>query len=66
MLFWPAKWNARFPASLLGIILATLLNWTLNWSTSTIGAHSSISILQSRLSFANIPWSNLPDFIAPT
>jgi len=26
MLLWPAKWNARFPASLLGIILATLLN----------------------------------------
>ena len=66
MLFWPAKWNARFPASLLGIILATLLNWTLNWSTSTIGAIPQSLILQSRLSIANIPWSNLPDFIAPT
>ncbi len=66
MLFWPAKWNARFPASLLGIILATLLNWTLNWSTSTIGLIPQSLILQSRLSLANIPWSNLPDFIAPT
>jgi SulP family sulfate permease len=66
MLFWPAKWNARFPASLLGIILATILNWTLNWSTSTIGAIPQSLILQSRLSIANIPWSNLPDFIAPT
>ena len=66
MLFWPAKWNTRFPASLLGIIFATLLNWTLNWSTSMIGAIPQSLILQSRLSFANIPWSNLPDFIAPT
>src|SRR5215213_3491506 len=31
MLLWPAKWNARFPASLLGIVLATLLNWLIKW-----------------------------------
>src|SRR3990172_6451753 len=47
MLFWPAKWNARFPASLLGIILATLLNWTLNWSAPMIGAIPQSLILQS-------------------
>ena len=66
MLFWPVKWIARFPASLLGIILATLLNWTLNWSTSTIGAIPQSLILQSHLNLSNIPWSNLSDFIAPT
>jgi len=65
MLFWPAKWNARFPASLLGIILATLLNWALNWSAPMIGAIPQTLLLQDRLSFANIPWSNLSDFIAP-
>jgi sulfate permease, SulP family len=66
MLFWPAKWNARFPASLLGIILATLLNWTLNWSAPMIGSIPQTLLLHDRLSLANIPWSNLPDFIAPT
>lgn len=65
MLFMPKKWNARFPASLLGIILATLLNWTLNWSASMIGAIPQSLILQSHLSLSHVPWSNLPDFIAP-
>ncbi|MEW6085971.1 MAG: SulP family inorganic anion transporter [Chloroflexota bacterium] len=65
MLFMPKKWTARFPASLLGIILATLLNWTLNWSAPVIGAIPQSLILQSRLSLSNIPWANLPDFIAP-
>ncbi|WKZ48234.1 MAG: SulP family inorganic anion transporter [Anaerolineales bacterium] len=66
MIFMPAKWTARFPASLLGIILATLLNWTLNWSAPVIGSIPQTLILQSRLSFANIPWTNLSEFIAPT
>ncbi|MBI5842102.1 MAG: SulP family inorganic anion transporter [Chloroflexi bacterium] len=65
MLFWPTKWNARFPASLLGIILATLLSSTLNWSASIIGDIPQSLILQSRLNLSNIPWSNLPDFLAP-
>lgn len=66
MLFWPPKWNARFPASLLGIILATLLNWTLNWSTPTIGLIPQSLILNDRLSLLNIPWPDLSEFIAPT
>lgn len=66
MLFWPAKWNARFPASLLGIILATLLNWVLNWSTPMIGTIPQSLILESRLTLSNIPWSDLGEFIAPT
>ncbi len=66
MLFWPAKWNARFPSSLLGIILATLLNWVLQWLTPTIGAIPQSLLLESRLSPSNIPWSDLREFIAPT
>lgn len=66
MLFWPAKWNARFPASLLGIILATLLNWGLHWSTHVIGAIPQSLLLEDRLSLSHFPWSNLADFIAPT
>ncbi|HEU4745096.1 MAG TPA: SulP family inorganic anion transporter, partial [Anaerolineales bacterium] len=65
MLLWPSKWNARFPASLLGIILATLLNWTLGWSTPMIGSIPQTLLLQDRLSLSNIPWANLGDFILP-
>ena len=66
MLFMPKKWNARFPASLLGLILATLLNWALHWSTPMIGSIPQTLLLQDRLSLAKIPWSNLSEFIAPT
>ena len=66
MILWPAKWNARFPASLLGIILATLFNWMLKWPAPMIGSIPQTLLLDQRLSLANIPWSNLPDFIAPT
>jgi SulP family sulfate permease len=73
MLFMPKKWTACFPASLLGIILATLLNWilrpgsaqALNWSVPTIGDIPQTLLLADRLSLANIPWTNLPEFIAP-
>jgi SulP family sulfate permease len=65
MMFWPAKWNARFPASLLGIILATLFNWILKWPAPLIGSIPQTLLLDQRLNLANIPWSNLPDFIAP-
>jgi SulP family sulfate permease len=66
MLLWPSRWNARFPASLLGIILATLFNWILSWPTPMIGTIPQSLILQARLNLSNIPWANLSEFIAPT
>lgn len=66
MLLWPTKWNARFPASLLGLILATLLSSTLGWPAQTIGDIPRTLFLADRLSLSHIPWTNLPDFIAPT
>ncbi|MEO8356763.1 MAG: SulP family inorganic anion transporter [Chloroflexota bacterium] len=65
MLFMPGKWSARFPSSLLGLILATLLGGALNGSASIIGSIPQSLVLESRLSLSNIPWSNLPEFIAP-
>lgn len=66
MFLMPAKWNARFPASLLGLILATLLSSTLGWSVAVIGDIPKTLFLADRLSLAAIPWQSLPDFIAPT
>jgi len=66
MIFWPAKWNARFPSSLMGIILATLLNAALSWSAPMIGAIPRTLFLAEHLSISNIPFANLSDFIAPT
>jgi len=65
MLLMPNKWSAKFPASLLGIILATGLNWIVNWPVAVIGTIPATLILSDRLSFASIPWADLPNFIAP-
>lgn len=65
MVFWPKKWNAKFPASLLGIILATGLNMVLHWPVAEIGEIPQTLMLADRLSFANIPWENLGEFLAP-
>jgi SulP family sulfate permease len=65
MIFMPKKWSARFPASLLGIILATLLSWILGWSVPMIGSIPRTLLLEQRLTLPGIPWTNLPDFIAP-
>lgn len=66
MFLMPAKWSARFPASLLGIILATVINYGLGWSTPMIGAIPKTLLLADRLLPANIPWDSLGEFIAPT
>jgi SulP family sulfate permease len=65
MLFWPKKWNARFPASLLGIILATGFAWLLNWPVKVIGDIPQTMLLSERLTLANAPWTHLGDFISP-
>ncbi|MBM4423554.1 MAG: SulP family inorganic anion transporter [Chloroflexi bacterium] len=66
MIFWPKKWNARFPASLLGIIIATAVGMITNWPVAIIGSIPQTLILDERLTFAAIPWPNLQDFLLPT
>jgi len=66
MLLMPAKWNARFPASLFGIILATLLNWIFGWSVAHIGVIPRTLFLEQRINVFDIPWEHLSNFIAPT
>ncbi|MFN8412742.1 MAG: SulP family inorganic anion transporter [Anaerolineales bacterium] len=65
MLLWPAKWNTRFPSSLMGLILVALLNRALGWSAATIGFIPQTLILEKHFSFANIPWQHMSEFIAP-
>jgi SulP family sulfate permease len=65
MFLMPAKWNARFPASLLGLILATAANFAMGWDTPAIGQIPRTLFLSERLSFAHIPWGQIGDFIPP-
>ena len=65
MILWPKKWNARFPASLLGIIVATLVAIALNLHVAVIGDIPRTILLTDRLSLNTIPLGSLPDFIGP-
>lgn len=65
MLFWPKKWNARFPSSMSGLISVTALNAVLQWPVAIIGDIPKSLLLVDRLSLSNIPWQSLPEFIAP-
>jgi len=65
MALMPARWNARFPASLLGIILATGLNAIVRWPVDVIGAIPQTLLLADRLTFSAIPLSELSAFVGP-
>lgn len=65
MVLWPARWNARFPSSLLGIILATAAAVLLNWRVPQIGEIPQTLLLADRLGFGDIPWDRLTEFIGP-
>ena len=65
MLFWPKKFNAKFPSSLLGIILATVVAWIFNWSIPVIGEIPQKLLLADHLRFSDIPWTGLTVYIAP-
>lgn len=65
MLFWPKKWGARFPSSLMGIISATMLNGFMKWPVAEIGIIPKTILLADRLNIQQIPWASLPEFLAP-
>lgn len=65
MVFWPERWNTRFPSSLLGLVLATGMSIALGWDVQIIGEIPQTLLLADRLGFADIPWGHLTDFIGP-
>lgn len=65
MILWPKKWNAKFPASLLGIILATGLNLMVKWPVNVIGEIPQTLLLADRLHFSEIPWLTLGEYLGP-
>jgi sulfate permease, SulP family len=65
MIFWPKKWNTKFPSSLLGIIFVTVLNSFLDWPVAVIGKIPQTLLLSDRFTFGMIPWNDLKDFIGP-
>jgi parallel beta-helix repeat protein len=65
MLFFPKKWNAKFPASLVGILLATGLNFILKWPVAVIGEIPRSLLLAEHFNPLTIPWSQVENFLGP-
>jgi SulP family sulfate permease len=65
MLFWPRRFNARFPASLLGLIAATLVTILLGLDVPVIGSIPQTIVLDQRLLPTHIPWEHVGDLIMP-
>lgn len=65
MLFWPSKWSARFPSSMLAIILATAINLVFNFNVAEIGEIPRSLFLADRFQPLAFDWSQISDFITP-
>lgn len=65
MVFFPKKWNAVVPSSLLAIILATCASMIFSLDVGVVGEIPSSLILPERLTFASIDLGSISGLIAP-
>lgn len=66
MIVWPRfKFGQRLPGSLVGIILATLIVVAGHWEVPIIGEIPRTILLENRLGFSQIPWSDLNNLFLP-
>jgi SulP family sulfate permease len=65
MVFWPKRWGARFPGSLLALIVATVVASSLQLDIPVIGAIPQTILLDERLRLSGVPWGDLPDLVVP-
>ena len=54
MVFYPKKWNAVIPASLLSIIMATAASIFFSLDVATVGSIPTTLVLEERLTFSGI------------
>ncbi len=65
MIFFPKKWNAVVPASLIAIIFATAASALLSLDVATVGEIPSSLLLKERFSFAGFEFSDVKGLLAP-
>lgn len=65
MVFFPKKWNAVVPASLLAIILATAAAAVFSVDVATVGAIPSTPLLEERLRLGSLNLADLSGLVAP-
>lgn len=65
MIFYPKKWNAVVPASLVSIILATAAVMIFSLDVASVGAIPSSLLLEERFTFADFNISDVQGLISP-
>ena len=66
MVFWPKKWGARVPGSLVGIILAAVIAAVFKMDgLAVVGDIPKTLLLSDRLSLSGLSLSMLEDLISP-
>ena len=65
MIFWPKKYNARIPSSLVGLVVATVASLLFKFSIGTIGEIPRSLLPDIRFSFTEFQLSALPAFLSP-
>lgn len=65
MIFYPKKWNAVVPASLVSIILATAVVMIFSLDVASVGKIPSSLLLDERFSFADFNVADAKGLVAP-
>ncbi len=65
MILWPKKWNARFPASLLGIIVTLVLQMFLNLPVAEVGEIPRSLMGENRLQLSSLSLKTLVGYLSP-
>ena len=65
MVFYPKKWNAVVPASLLSIILSTAASILFSLDVATVGTIPTTLILEERLTFSGIHLAEMGNLLVP-
>ena len=65
MAFWPRKWNARIPSSLVGLVLATLVNMAMGFHVEEVGTIPRTLVLENRLHLGFFNMELLGELLVP-
>ncbi len=65
MVFWPKKWEEKFPSSLASLIIILILNSFLKLDIALVGEIPKKILLPERLSLSAIPFNQLGEFFIP-
>jgi SulP family sulfate permease len=65
MAFFPKKWNAKFPSSLVAIILVVIVNTIFNLPVAVVGDIPKTLFLDNRLDLFNIPFDQISGLVVP-